>query len=84
MFSKCANPACRAEFDYHQGRFFRFPKPSRQGEQAPNTHSVEHLWLCGPCSSNYCLKYLKGTGIVLELLSETVVSPKSVLLIAKA
>lgn len=84
MFSECANPACRAEFDYHQGRFFRFPKASEESAQLRNTHSVEHLWLCGPCSKDYRLKYVKGQGIMLEALVGTVASTRNLRLIGEA
>jgi hypothetical protein len=55
-------------------------------EKASRHPTLIRLSICGFAdrdSINYCLKYVKGTGIVLELLSENVVSPRSVPLIAK-
>jgi hypothetical protein len=46
MLSVCANPDCHAAFDYQQGRLFRFHKDHPAGEKPPNTHSVQHFWLC--------------------------------------
>ena len=57
MFSACANPDCKKRFDYREGRFFRFRKAYLAGDEPPNTHSVQHLWLCGKCSENYTLPY---------------------------
>lgn len=65
MFTKCANPDCLREFDYHEGRFFRFHQSRCSGEFPPNTHSVEHLWLCESCSRDYTLEYRKNLGVVL-------------------
>lgn len=57
MFSKCANPECSTSFDYRQGQFFRFHRGYTDCEPPPNTHSVQHFWLCGRCSQNYTLEY---------------------------
>ncbi len=65
MFSKCANPICGANFDYHQGTFFRFHKQQSEGDPEANLHSVQHFWLCGPCSRRYWLEYRNNAGIVL-------------------
>jgi hypothetical protein len=65
MISECANPDCRATFDYHNGRYFRFHKIQRPGEQRPNTHSVQHFWLCEACSREYTLDYHRDRGVLL-------------------
>lgn len=70
MFSECANPACRAEFDYRHGHFFRFHKRPLDDGEPDNTHSVEHFWLCGPCSETYCLEQPRSGGIVIRLRFE--------------
>jgi hypothetical protein len=70
MFSECANPACRAEFDYRQGQFFRFHKRYLDDGQPANTHSIEHFWLCGCCSETYCLEQARGGGILIRLRFE--------------
>ena len=65
MFSTCANPDCSKPFDYRQGHFFRFHKANRPDGAPPNTHSVQHLWLCGHCCEEYTLQYVEGHGVVL-------------------
>lgn len=66
MISFCANPACQIAFDYRQGQFFRFHKAYRSGEKPPNTHSVQHFWLCGKCSGKYTLLYSEERGVLLQ------------------
>jgi hypothetical protein len=66
MFSECANPDCHILFDYREGRFFRFHKEYPCGETPPNTHSVQHFWLCGKCSELYTLGNEEGRGIVMR------------------
>lgn len=65
MFSACANPDCHVTFDYREGHFFRFHKASAPGERPPNTHSVQHFWLCGKCSAEQTLEYKDGQGVML-------------------
>jgi hypothetical protein len=66
MISFCANPACKAPFDYRPGHFFRFHKAYRPGEQPPNTHCVQHFWLCGKCSRDLTLVYVEERGVLLQ------------------
>jgi hypothetical protein len=70
MFSECANPACRAEFDYRQGQFFRLYKRPLDDGQPANTHSIEHFWLCGRCSETYCLEQTRSGGLLIRLRLE--------------
>lgn len=72
MFSVCANPDCQVPFDYRQGQLFRFHKDHPAGEKPPNTHSVQHFWLCGVCRGTYTLEYLDGRGVVIKSLSTAV------------
>ncbi len=66
MFSECANPACRAEFNYRQGAIFRFRcRPVEDGQPA-NAHSMQHFWLCGQCARTYRLEYEQRTGVFLR------------------
>jgi hypothetical protein len=67
MFSACANPDCKKKFDYREGRFFRFHKSCLAGDSPPNTHCVQHLWLCGKCSEHYTLAYEGARGVVMTL-----------------
>ena len=64
MISLCANPDCGVSFDYRQGRFFRFHKSHTAGDRAPNTHSVQHFWLCGHCCGEFTLEYQDGAGVL--------------------
>jgi len=66
MISMCANPDCGMPFDYLQGRFFRFHKNHAVGERAPNTHSVQHFWLCGHCCEEFTLEYEDGSGVLIK------------------
>jgi hypothetical protein len=67
MFSACANPDCKKRFDYREGRFFRFRKEHSAGDEPPNTHCVQHLWLCGKCSERYTLAYEEAQGVVMTM-----------------
>jgi len=71
VFTRCANPACERPFDHRQGKFFRFPRGTRDGELPPNTHSVQHFWLCGDCCEIYTLSYRNDEGVVITPLLET-------------
>ena len=66
LSAKCANPDCTTAFDYHEGHFFRFPKAHPASEEPPNTHCVQHFWLCGKCCKHHTLVYVEGGGVVLE------------------
>ena len=66
MFSFCANPDCHAPFDYQHGQFFRFHKDHPAGEEPPNTHSVQHFWLCGTCCGAYTLEYKDECGVLIK------------------
>jgi hypothetical protein len=66
MFSACANPNCQAPFNYREGRFFRFHKHHPPSETPPNSHSVQHFWLCGVCCGGYTLEYRTGYGVLLK------------------
>ena len=68
MFSVCANLACQAPFDYRQGRLFRFHKDHPVGEKPPNTHSVQHFWLCSSYLNIYTLEYQSKRGVMLRNL----------------
>jgi hypothetical protein len=68
MFSRCANPECLTPFDHRLGgQFFRFHKSHRTGESVPNTHSVQHFWLCQGCSLTHTLEYEMDQGVVIKL-----------------
>ena len=75
MFSKCANPSCEAEFDYREGRFFRFHKRPLDDGQPANAHSVQHFWLCGNCSDIYHLEDAQGGGVLIRLNFESAFEP---------
>jgi hypothetical protein len=57
MYLKCANPDCSEEFNYREGRLFRF-RESQPKDRPPATgHSVRHFWLCTPCSEICTIEY---------------------------
>jgi hypothetical protein len=70
MFSECANPDCRTQFDYHQGRFYRFQKLRLDDGSPDNTHGVVHFWLCGRCAETYSLDYTEGRGVTVRVSFE--------------
>jgi len=84
MFSMCANPDCEMHFDYEQGRFFRFHKSHAPGEQAPNTHSVQHFWLCGQCCREFTLEYRDGSGVLIKNRPDVICEAESSRFIAAA
>ena len=72
MFSeRCANPECGSVFDYRRGHFFRFHKDHPSGEKPPNTHSVQHFWLCDECCREHTLEYQQGCGVLLKIRKES-------------
>lgn len=77
MFSECANPSCKADFDYRQGRFYRFHKRPLDDGQPANTHSVQHFWLCGNCCEIYHLQDAQGGGILIKLNFENAFEPET-------
>ena len=84
MFSFCANPDCGAPLDYDQGRFFRFHKDHRAGEIPPNTHSVQHFWLCGTCCGVYTLEYRDECGVLIKARPDLTPNPGTLRFIAAA
>jgi hypothetical protein len=66
MFSTCANPDCRAAFNYREGHLFRFHKAYPVGEMPPNTQAIQHFWLCGNCSAQHTLAYEEGRGVMMQ------------------
>ena len=66
MFSACANPKCELPLVYGQGRFFRFHKRHGSGEALPNTHCVQHFWLCAACCQEFTLEYNEREGVLLR------------------
>ena len=67
MLPRCANPDCGNAFYHGQGRFFRFRQNSPQAAALPNSHSVQHHWLCDSCSKTYTLDYRAAIGVLLSL-----------------
>ena len=67
MFSSCANPGCRAEFNFRQGAIFRFRKQPIKDGQTAKTDWFRHFWLCAECAELYRLEYLSGQGVLLSL-----------------
>jgi len=49
MVAKCANPTCNEPFDYRTGRLFFVHVCCARDEARPNSHGVQHFWLCAMC-----------------------------------
>jgi hypothetical protein len=71
MYLKCAHPDCSSDFDYGQGRLFRFHQASRHEQQPSRWHAVKHFWLCSRCCAAYTIEYQKGLGVLLMERLET-------------
>ncbi len=67
MLSKCANPECTTPLHYlREGKVFKVEKvrPALVAGKRP-VASVEHFWLCGPCSEISTLIYDAKHGVRL-------------------
>jgi hypothetical protein len=71
-------------FDYREGHLFRFHKAYLTGEKPPNTHAVQHFWLCGTCSADYTLAYEDGYGVVILRRPDTAGQPMPCRFVAAA
>jgi hypothetical protein len=74
MYLKCAHPDCSSDFDYGQGRLFRFHQISPQEKQPSHWHGVKHFWLCSRCCEEYTIEYQRGLGVLLLQRLETLSS----------
>jgi hypothetical protein len=71
MYLKCAHPDCSSDFDYGQGRLYRFQQTPGQDQQPSHWHAVKHYWLCTRCCECYTIEYQKGVGVLLMERLET-------------
>jgi hypothetical protein len=71
MYLKCAHPDCSSDFDYTQGRLFRFQQTPQQEKQPSHWHAVKHYWLCARCCECYTIEYQQGVGVLLMERMET-------------
>jgi len=71
MYLKCAHPDCSSDFDYGQGRLFRFQQTPQQEKQPSHWHAVKHYWLCTRCCESYTIEYQQGLGVLLMERLET-------------
>jgi hypothetical protein len=58
-------PGRKKDFDYREGRLFRFHRAHRASEAPLNTHSVQNFWLCGKCSED-TPAYVGLRGVVIR------------------
>jgi hypothetical protein len=65
MYLKCAHPDCTSDFDYGQGRLFRFQQAPQQVKQPSHWHAMKHYWLCSRCCENFLIEYQSGVGVLL-------------------
>jgi hypothetical protein len=65
MYWKCVHPDCSSDFDFGQGRVFRFQQSPDQKQQPTHWHAVKHYWLCARCCENYTIEYQRGVGVLL-------------------
>ncbi len=75
MLSKCANPDCPTPLHYlREGKVFKIEKdgPVPVNGKKPAS-SVEHFWLCGPCSEKSTLVYDGTHGVRLSSKSVALV-----------
>ena len=76
MYLKCAHPDCSSDFDYGQGRLYRFQQTPRQEKQPTHWHAVKHYWLCSRCCEDFTIEYEKGLGVLLLQRLETIASAR--------
>jgi hypothetical protein len=76
MYLKCAHPDCTSDFDYGQGRLFRFQQTPQQEKQPSHWHAVKHYWLCTRCCETYTIEYQKGLGVLIMERLETLAGPQ--------
>lgn len=66
MFPRCANSECSASFgSFREGAFFRFRRTDADLQAPSKSHSVEHAWLCAPCSEQFTLEYRENKTILV-------------------
>ena len=74
MVSKCANPACDAQFRYlHQGKLFMVDpiSPSEQPDFKGGPGQMSFYWLCDACARELTVKVGKDRDVRLIPRSET-------------
>lgn len=88
MLSKCANPACSAQFRFlHQGKLFHLtPTPEVQACQDGSLEFLyERFWLCDACCANMTVVWggteakvvpLPENKMKLETVASVNVAPK--------
>ena len=84
MYLKCAHPDCLSDFDYGQGRLYRFQQIPEQAQQPTHWHAVKHYWLCTRCCESYTIEYQKGVGVLLMERLETMPVAKPCYYVLKA
>jgi hypothetical protein len=68
MLSKCANPTCTTRLHYlREGKVFKIESETNlllvNGRSKKAPRSIEHFWLCGPCSETLTLVTEEGRGV---------------------
>jgi hypothetical protein len=76
MFLQCAHPDCSSDFDYGQGRLFRFQQAPAQERQPSHWHAVKHFWLCARCCETHTIEHQKGLGVLLLQRMDAVAARK--------
>jgi hypothetical protein len=71
MLSSCANPACRAPFQYlREGRLYRFElSATKNGAPIAGKkplRKLEHFWLCGRCAAEMILEVQQQNVVVVH------------------
>jgi hypothetical protein len=65
---ECVNPECAAQFNFRQGRIFRFYRyHSTVNALSLSQYSLKHFWLCKNCTEIYTLEYQEGMGLLIPL-----------------
>lgn len=81
MLSKCSNPLCPTLFRYlHEGKLFRIELDVMKEDTSTfgidpevkkPVRRTEFFWLCGECSAEMTLDFIKGVGIKTRPLART-------------
>ena len=66
MLSKCAHPACFAQFRYlRQGKVFKVRMPAAADRSSE--HRVEYFWLCENCALAFKVVLREGAVMTVPL-----------------
>jgi len=71
MLSSCLNPSCNASFRYlYDGRIFSAERVVASPDGLNTERTLEHYWLCGPCSMSMKVVVENGVATAVPINPE--------------